>query len=197
MAEHTEYVAAPDHEVHCTPRENEEWQSLQARKAALERAKRPETLLTHIGAKDLAMSTVASDFLRVAEAARRPRGAGAHESKALRLDETVLLDILADKFRQYRFWPLRRLREETRQPEAHLREVLGKIAILVKTGQAANMYMLKPQMAAAVDMREDEFAVDDADVKQEEIAPDEWSGQELDSMDEDDDDDDDMEDVPL
>jgi transcription initiation factor TFIIF subunit beta len=193
MSEHTEYVAAPDHEVHCTPRENEEWQGLQARKDALERSKRKETLLTMIEAKDMAMSSVANDFLRVAEA-RKPRS---QEAKALRLDENALTDILADKFKQYKFWPLKRLKEETRQPEAHLREVLGKIAVLVKTGQAANTYTLKPQMAAAINLKEDDFSFDDSEVKQEEIAPDEWSGQDMDTMDDDDDEEVDMEDVPL
>jgi transcription initiation factor TFIIF subunit beta len=185
-------VAAPDHEVHCTPRENDEWASLQARKAALERAKRPDTLLTVIEGRDLAMSTVASDFLRVAEAARRPKGAAAHEHKAMRLDEPLLLDILEEKFRQYRFWPLKRLREETRQPEQHLKEVLSKIAVLVKTGQAANTYTLNAQMAAAMKMQDEAAgALDEAGVRQEEIAPEEWSGQD-DEYDEDED----MEDVP-
>lgn len=157
-----------------------------------ERAKRPDTLLTVIEGRDLAMSTVASDFLRVAEAARRPKGAAAHEHKAMRLDETALLDILADKFRQYRFWPLKRLREETRQPEAHLKEVLSKIAVLVKTGQAANTYTLNAQMAAAVKMQDEQAGqLDEAGVRQDEIAPEDWSGQD-DEYDEDED----MEDVP-
>jgi transcription initiation factor TFIIF subunit beta len=182
-------VAAPDHEVHCTPRENDEWATLQAHKDALERAKRPDTLLTVVEGRDLAMSTVASDFLRVAEGPKRAKGAAAHESKALRLDESVLLDILADKFRQYRFWPLKRLREETKQPEAHLKEVLGKIAVLVKTGQAANTYTLNAQMAAAVKMQDEGL-----DVREEDIAPEDWSGQD-DGQSMAEDDDEDMEDV--
>lgn len=89
------------------------------------------------------------------------------DAKAARLEREELTDLLAKKFREYKYWRIGSLKEAINQPEAWLREVLGQIAMLVKTGPAANTWTLRPEWAAAVDMKEEDFG----DVKQEEIAP--------------------------
>jgi transcription initiation factor TFIIF subunit beta len=135
----------------------------------------------------------AQNFIRTGEVKKhRPQ-----ENKAARISEGELLDMLANLFKEYKFWPLKRLKERTRQPEAFLREQLSQIAILVKQGSAANTWTLKPQMAATIKMSEDDlmdYIPDEADVKQEDIAP-VLSGPDVDSVDDDDDDDQEMEDV--
>ena len=45
FSEHTSFAALPDHEVHCSPRENEEWHRLQTKKQAMADAARREVLL--------------------------------------------------------------------------------------------------------------------------------------------------------
>ena len=94
------------------------------------------------------------------------------DNKATRMDETALLDELAKAFQEYRYWPMSALKKRLKQPEAWLKEVLGKIAVLVRTGQAANHYMLK------------QFAEEAGGVKEEEFAP-EVKGEEDDDEDED------------
>jgi transcription initiation factor TFIIF subunit beta len=59
------------------------------------------------------------------------------------------------------------LKKELQQPEAWLKEVLGKIAVLVRSGQAANYYMLRPENQ---DIGEDYVGPEQA-VKDEELAP--------------------------
>jgi transcription initiation factor TFIIF subunit beta len=149
-------------------------------------------VLQDVHGGDMVNTRFTDDFLRVVEA-KKPR---AQDNKALRLEESQLIELLAEKFRMYKYWSLKSLKEATRQPEAHLREVLGKIAMLVKTGQAANHYMLKPQMEDAVrgmvnaDVAMTGVNVEGA-VEMHEIAPDVATPQEVDL----DDDDEEMEDV--
>ena len=40
---------------------------------------------------------------------------------------------------------MKALRSHLRQPEAYLREVLDKLAVLMRTGDFANHYQLKPE----------------------------------------------------
>jgi transcription initiation factor TFIIF subunit beta len=183
----TAFVAAPEHEVHCTPRENAEWYKLQNRKEDLAKSVRKDLTVTDVG-RMLDMDRMSDRFLRVAEQKKtRPQ-----DLKFSRLESDVLLNLLAQKFKQYKYWSLRRLKEETRQPEAHLRDELSKIAYLVKTGPAANHWTLRSEMAEALNLNPAEFAqADGARVKQEDIAP------AAANLDDDDDMDEDMEDVPL
>ena len=186
--EHTSYVSAPSNEMHCNPRENEEWHELQRRKEAMLRSRRQDTRVTNIETTDPLMRRE-EEFLRIGEN-KKPRHV---ENKYQRIDEAELLDMLARKFKDYRFWPLKALKEEVQQPEAYLREVLSKIAVLVKTGQAANTWTLKPSAAAAVNLTDDEmskYETEFQNAKENEIAP----GADV-SEDDDDDDDDGMEDV--
>jgi transcription initiation factor TFIIF subunit beta len=132
-------------------------------------------------------------FIRIGDGKKhRPQ-----ENKAARISEGELLDMLAGLFKEYKFWPLKRLKERTRQPEAFLREQLNKIAVLVKTGNAANTWTLNANVAATLNMRDEDLAdynPDEPDIKEEEIAP-PASGADNDSVDDDDDEDMEMEDV--
>jgi len=111
------------------------------------------------------------------------------DNKYQRLPEAQLLDTLAGLFREYPYWRLRDLKERTRQPEQYLREVLGRIAVLHKSGQTANLWALKQTAALAANLTE-------ADVLAH-AAPSATNQSDDEDGDEDEDDDDgeDMEDV--
>ena len=62
--------------------------------------------------------------------------------KATRVDRQVLLDWIFQAFREFRYWPMKALKQRTKQPEAWLRQNLDGIAVLVKSGPFANCYQL-------------------------------------------------------
>lgn len=65
------------------------------------------------------------------------------KQKATRMPENLLMDALYEGFRKYRFWSMKALRDQLKQPEAYLRSTLEKIAVLNKSGFAANTWVLK------------------------------------------------------
>lgn len=67
------------------------------------------------------------------------------ESKATRVSEGELRDMLNTCFKKYSYWSMKALRQETQQPEAYLRENLELIADLHKSGTFANLWSLKDE----------------------------------------------------
>ncbi|KAK3675440.1 hypothetical protein LTR78_004523 [Recurvomyces mirabilis] len=76
---------------------------------------------------------------------RRSGGAGGKD-KAVRMEKGMLLDALQKCFRRYKYWGMKALRAELRQPEAWIKEVLEEIAVLVKSGDFAMNWTLRPDM---------------------------------------------------
>jgi transcription initiation factor TFIIF subunit beta len=190
--EHTAFVAAPDHEVHCTPRETPEWERLQARKEAIKRQGIKEMRVEDINVQQTFTRTdLQGDRFIKASDIKKPRTAG---NKYQRMEEEDLINHLAQCFREFRFWTIKALQDRLKQPEAHLREVLGKIAYLVKSGTAANTWTLRPEVAATLLGEESHAAAAAANsnIEADDIAP---AGE--DDEDEFDEEDDDMEDVDL
>ena len=52
-----------------------------------------------------------------------------------RMPRNQLLDMLFSLFREREHWPVKLLRERTQQPEAYLKEVLGEIAFMHRSGE--------------------------------------------------------------
>ncbi|KAK0936932.1 hypothetical protein LTR29_011517 [Friedmanniomyces endolithicus] len=78
-------------------------------------------------------------------------GAGSRsKDKNVRIPKADLLDALQGCFRRYRYWPLKALRIELRQPEAWIKEVLEEVAVLVRSGDFAMNYTLREDMKAIV-----------------------------------------------
>ena len=69
------------------------------------------------------------------------------KDKAVRMSQEALLDRLYQCFRRYRYWSLKALRNELRQPESFIKETLEGIATLIRSGDFAMQYALKPQYA--------------------------------------------------
>nr|5FMF_V Chain V, TRANSCRIPTION INITIATION FACTOR IIF SUBUNIT BETA, TFG2 [Saccharomyces cerevisiae] len=64
---------------------------------------------------------------------------------SIRMPKKEILDYLFKLFDEYDYWSLKGLKERTRQPEAHLKECLDKVATLVKKGPYAFKYTLRPE----------------------------------------------------
>ncbi|WFC95046.1 DNA helicase [Malassezia brasiliensis] len=69
--------------------------------------------------------------------------------KFARMPRNELLDLLFSLFDRYKHWSLKRLREETQQPYAYLREVLLSIANQHHNGPYAGSWSLKQEFAEA------------------------------------------------
>jgi transcription initiation factor TFIIF subunit beta len=60
-----------------------------------------------------------------------------------RMPRNQLLDLLFSLFRETPRWGVKVLRERTQQPEAYLKEVLGEIAWLHRSGEYNGLWELK------------------------------------------------------
>ncbi|KAF1833291.1 transcription initiation factor IIF [Decorospora gaudefroyi] len=60
------------------------------------------------------------------------------QNKSARIARVDLIDILHELFDEYQYWPMKALKSRTKQPEQYLKEVLGDIAVLVKSGPFAS-----------------------------------------------------------
>jgi transcription initiation factor TFIIF subunit beta len=108
------------------------------------------------------------------------------DNKYQRLEEGALIQQILIAFGEYRWWSIKTLNERLKQPEAHLREVLQKVAVLVKSGDAANKWQLNANTQRLIDYDSSKAAfVEDKDDEDDE------------DEDDDDDDDEEMEDVDV
>lgn len=73
------------------------------------------------------------------------RGKKVVKEKAVRMSASDLTDALGRCFRRYKYWSMKALRTELRQPEAWIKELLEQIATLVRSGDFALNWMLKPE----------------------------------------------------
>lgn len=92
--------------------------------------------MSHTG---MSMKSDTSNFLKVG------REKAKSNVKSIRMPKKEILDYLFKLFDEYDYWSLKGLKERTRQPEAHLKECLDKVAILVKKGPYAFKYTLRPE----------------------------------------------------
>lgn len=92
--------------------------------------------MSHTG---MSMRSDNSNFLKVG------REKAKNNIKSIRIPKKEILDYLFKLFDEYDYWSLKGLKERTRQPEAHLKECLDKVAILVKKGPYAFKYTLRPE----------------------------------------------------
>lgn len=69
----------------------------------------------------------------------RPMTKGkSQQNKAARMARSDLIDFLHTLFDEYQYWPMKAIKQRTKQPEQYLKEVLGDIALLVKSGPFAS-----------------------------------------------------------
>lgn len=61
------------------------------------------------------------------------------------MPQNELLDLIYQAFREYKYWPFKTLKARLRQPEAYLKQTLEMVAHLVKSGDFAMTWELKPE----------------------------------------------------
>jgi len=97
----------------------------------------------------------------------KPPKAKAQENKTTRMPQNELLDLIYQCFREHKYWPFKTLKARLRQPEAYLKQTLEMVAHLVKSGDFAMTWELKPE--AKESSYADALAYKDA---KEELPPD-------------------------
>lgn len=77
--------------------------------------------------------------------ATRPIKGKSQENKSTRMPQNELLDLIFQCFREFRYWPFKTLKAKLQQPEAYLKQTLEMVAHLVKSGDFAMTWELKPE----------------------------------------------------
>ncbi|KMU92656.1 transcription initiation factor IIF subunit beta [Coccidioides immitis H538.4] len=144
-------IAARVHdEFNCLPVENEEYHRI-AEKRALEalKPKRETKFIERVTGKMLQPKTAQaadkSNFIQVT----KPPKIRTQDNKTARMPQNELLDLIYACFRRYRYWPFKSLKAELKQPEAYLKQTLEMVAHLVKSGDFAMTWELKPEAREA------------------------------------------------
>ena len=89
------------------------------------------------------------------------------KEKAVRISQEALLDAIYQCFRRFRYWSLKALRNELKQPEAYIKQTLESIATLVRSGDFAMNYVLRPEYAGMANINPGEVKEETAVVKSE------------------------------
>lgn len=84
-------------------------------------------------------------FANALQQTTKPSKLKAQENKTTRMPQNELLDLVYQCFREYRYWPFKALKARLRQPEAYLKQTLEMVAHLVKTGDFAMTWELRPE----------------------------------------------------
>ncbi|KAI9749519.1 MAG: Anucleate primary sterigmata protein B [Chaenotheca gracillima] len=189
------------HEVSCTPVENEEFRQFEKKRtlSAFEKQKPGIQFLKNdnlfIPSKTVENREFGA-FTKTGPVKPKPQ-----DNKSARIPQNELLDLIFDCFKRYKYWSLKNLKNELRQPEAYLKSTLDLVAELVKTGRYAMTWTLKPenQTEQYADIEAKEEAAPDIGPGGMDGASDLPDGMPLDEEEDDDDEDDDenvkMEDV--
>lgn len=67
------------------------------------------------------------------------------ENKTTRMPQNELLDLIYQCFREHKYWPFSALKARLNQPEAYLKQTLEMVAHLVRSGDFAMTWELKPE----------------------------------------------------
>ncbi|KAJ5222878.1 uncharacterized protein N7469_009118 [Penicillium citrinum] len=146
VPKHTALVGQASQEFNCLPVENEEFRMI-SEKRALEALKpKKETMfIKQLPGKILqerhALPTDKGTFVQ----ATKPLKAKPQENKYTRMPQNELLDRIFACFREYQYWPFKALKARLMQPEAYLKQTLEMVAHLVKSGDFAMTWELKPE----------------------------------------------------
>ncbi|CAI7678925.1 hypothetical protein N7509_004077 [Penicillium cosmopolitanum] len=146
IPKHTALVGQASQEFNCLPVENEEFRLI-SEKRALEALKpKKETMfIKNLPNKILQerhlLPTAQGAFVQQT----KPSKAKAQENKYTRMPQNELLDRIFGCFREYQYWPFKALKAKLMQPEAYLKQTLEMVAHLVKSGDFAMTWELKPE----------------------------------------------------
>jgi len=146
IPKHTAIAGRVRDEFNCLPVENAEYQRIsEARAREAFKPKRETKFIPKVTGKMLQPKNIGpfdkSSFIQVPKASKF-RG---QDNKTARMPHNELLDLIYGCFRKHKYWPFKTLRAELRQPEAYLKQTLEEVAHLVKSGDFAMTWELKPE----------------------------------------------------
>jgi len=98
-----------------------------------------------------------------------------------RMPKNQLMDQLFDLFQETPRWSIKPLRDRTQQPEAYLKEVLGEIAFLHKSGEFNGLWELTGNYARGDGMKMENNA-GPSDFKMEEEEDDEDEDEDMEEV---------------
>jgi transcription initiation factor TFIIF subunit beta len=164
-------VGAVSEEFNCLPVENEEFRRISELRALEALKPRKETVFIdkipgkiiqarHALPSEKGQFVVCFDFFLVPigdnlltlslQQATKTGGRGKpQENKSTRMPQNELLDLIFQCFREFRYWPFKTLKARLAQPEAYLKQTLEMVAHLVKSGDFAMTWELKPEATHA------------------------------------------------
>jgi transcription initiation factor TFIIF subunit beta len=87
------------------------------------------------------------------------------KDKNFRMEQKDLYDAIHRCFSEYKYWSLKALRQRLRQPEDYIRKSLENIGTLIRSGDFAMQYVLNPEYAASLDIKDDDVIADAAAVE--------------------------------
>jgi len=91
------------------------------------------------------VSCTGLDYSLCLQQATRTTKGKAQENKSTRMPQNELLDLIFQCFREFKYWPFKTLKARLAQPEAYLKQTLEMVAHLVKAGDFAMTWELKPE----------------------------------------------------
>ncbi|KAL1965804.1 hypothetical protein VTN77DRAFT_5125 [Rasamsonia byssochlamydoides] len=133
-------------EFNCIPVENEEFQRIaEARALGALKPRRETKFVPKISTKMLQPKNVVPGDKGAFVQATKPPKPRTQENKTTRMPQNELLDLIYECFREYKYWPFKALKARLQQPESYLKQTLEMVAHLVKSGDFAMTWELKPE----------------------------------------------------
>lgn len=157
------------HVADAAPEQNDSYWTHLAKSYAA--STKPKNTTTYLSTVDKTLTRVGGPrgeaFTISSHPRDKKRKTAAAKDKNVRMSEPELLDALYKCFRRYKYCGLKYLKNELRQPEAYIRQTLEKIATLVRSGDAAMNYVLRPEFEGMAGVKKDEVKEETAVVKSE------------------------------
>jgi len=134
-------------ELSCTPMLNAETDHvLKLRAIEAQKPKSSIQIMNRLPSEGLMNSNNKQfdNFIKINTEDKPMSKAKKNENKHTRWPENQLMDALTNCFMKFTYWPMKSLRREIPQPEAFIREMLERIAVMHRNGRFANMWALRP-----------------------------------------------------
>ncbi|KAJ5899963.1 transcription initiation factor iif beta subunit [Penicillium taxi] len=141
----TALLGQVSHEFNCLPVENEEFRRISEARALEALKPKKETVFIDKIPGRLMQARHALPVENTFVQATKPLKGKSQENKSIRMPQNELLDKIFELFRQYQYWPFKRLKDKLQQPESYLKQTLEMVAHLVKSGDFAMTWELKPE----------------------------------------------------
>ncbi|KAJ9410022.1 hypothetical protein DTO045G8_2015 [Paecilomyces variotii] len=133
-------------EFNCMPVENEEFQKITEEQAfKIFKPKEKVRFIDKVSGKMLRAGNVLPGEKSAFVQATKPTKPRPQENKTTRMPQNELLDLIFQCFREHKYWPFSALKARLNQPETYIKQTLEMVAHLVRSGDFAMTWELKPE----------------------------------------------------